>query len=118
MVISLLLLGYSHLNAKEILNFGQATKTSWQAKGLFVSSKDSTPSQDWYLNSFSDSDWEFVNGPLCNSGVLPFYSTSWEENNSTYYLRRHFTLDSIDESSRYYLYAVHDDGCIIYLNGH
>lgn len=103
--------------AKEILPFGKFSNLQWTAKGLFVGSDGTQPSDDWYTLNYDDNQWSSLNGPISSSDGLSFYGTAWENDYSKYYVRRHFNLDQIDDDKQYILYITHDDACTVWLNG-
>ena len=45
------------------------------------------------------------------------YRTTWEGEYNSYWIRREFTLDEVNEATTYYLEAYHDDHYEIYVNG-
>ena len=50
------------------------------------------------------------------SYMAPYRST-WEGESNTYWIRREFTLDEVNEATTYYLEVYHDDHYEIYVNG-
>ncbi len=99
------------------LPYGQTSSQPWEAK-YFMSPIDAgiTPGEDWYVADFDDSAWANILGPISNITSY-YYATSWEPEYSTYWVRRHFTIDSIPSNIFLSLQVIHDDGCQIYLNG-
>lgn len=118
-LIAMLLLSVCGLqvSAKDILPYGQFLNQEWEAKGFYQSNGAEAPSSEWTTTSYDDSSWQAISGPLSSGNGLPFYSTPWSENYSTYYVRRHFTLDEVNNKNSYLLYVSHDDACVVYLNG-
>lgn len=84
---------------------------AWNAKCYYAKSGDAMPDADWFEAEFDDSTWDDITGPIYRSKGL------WADNYSTYWLRRHFTLDEVDKFHEYVFYVIHDDGCTAYLNG-
>lgn len=118
-LIAMLLLSVCGLqvSAKDIIPYGQFLNQKWEAKGFYQSNGAETPSSEWTTTSFDDSSWQVISGPLSSSNGLPFYSTPWSADYSTYYIRRHFSLEEVNNENSYVLYVTHDDACVIYLNG-
>ena len=97
--------------------FGQYSKQPWEAKYYQTSiDSDETPGTDWYQPEFDDSEWEQISGPISNTDAM-YHATRWEPEGTVYWVRRHFMLESIDTDKFYLLHVVHDDGCVMYLNG-
>lgn len=105
----------SKIFATVLLPFGQYSKQPWEAKYYYSLSTGEVPADDWYEFSFNDSSWGVVQGPIGKS--FPYYTTLWESENSTCWIRRRFHLDNVDNSGIYSLYISHDDKCVVYLNG-
>lgn len=117
-MFAIALLLCSHANSQQVLlPFGQSTKQPWSASCYFAPDGEEGPSQDWYKVDFDDSEWGTTQGPISTDGSLQYYATEWQEHYSTYWVRRHFTIDDISDYSFFYLYICHDDGCEIFLNG-
>lgn len=83
----------------------------WDAKCFYAKSGDAMPDANWYDADFDDSTWDNITGPVYRKNGL------WADYYSTYWLRRHFTLDDVDKFHEFVFYAIHDDGCTAYLNG-
>ncbi len=112
----LILLGCVSIQASTALcPFGQMSQQPWQAKYQHRYNYNSQPT-DWFAADLNDSEWQTISGPLSTANGMPYYATSWGENNYTYYLRRHFTVSSLS-SELYVAYVSHDDECEMYLNG-
>lgn len=108
------------LNATNfLLPYGQNTQRPWEAKYFKAMADEGTvPVENWYTTDFDDTSWDTIAGPISNNFGY-YYATAWDDasGNTTYWVRRHFTLESIETGVRYYLYTLHDDECQIYLNG-
>ena len=98
--------------------FGQYSRQPWEAK-YYQTHADSgeTPGDDWYKPEFDDSEWGGINGPISNTGDT-YCATPWEPEEAAYWVRRHFTMGTIDADKIYTMHVIHDDGCVMYLNGH
>ena len=118
-LIAMLLLSVCGLqvSAKDIIPYGQFLNQKWEAKGFYQSNGAEAPSSEWTTTSYDDSSWQVISGPLSSSNGLPFYSAPWSADYSTYYIRRHFSLEKVNNENSYVLYVTHDDACVIYLNG-
>lgn len=111
---------FANLSAQVLLPYGQNTHEPWEAKyfyGLIV--EGTTPGENWFATDFDDTSWDTIVGPISNNSSY-YYATAWDDTsgNTTYWVRRHFALDSIETGIKYSLYTIHDDDCQIYLNGH
>lgn len=104
---------------KVLLPFGQTSKQSWAAKCFYAPNNGAKPADNWFAKDFDESGWDSFEGPVSTARGIAFFSTPWKESYSTYWVRRHFTLDinDIKENPFVSLYLHHDDGCEIYLNG-
>ncbi|MBP5338103.1 MAG: leucine-rich repeat domain-containing protein [Prevotella sp.] len=81
---------------------------AWEAKYYFASSGGEGPADNWYEETYPDSTWGTITGPIWRS--------NWEYY-STYWLRRHFVVTDIskfgDGDFRYF----YDCDGVAYLNG-
>lgn len=102
---------------KVLLPFGQFTHQPWSARYFHSAIGGETPSANWYSVKFDDSSWGTIEGPISTNYGIEFRATPWENNYSTYWVRRHFKANNISDYSSVLLYLYHDDGCEIYLNG-
>ena len=84
---------------------------SWSAKYFYAKIGEETPDPNWYDADFDDSVWNELTGPV-------YRSTNWKEEYSTFWLRRHFTIDDANKYHEFDFVVTHDDGCVAYLNGH
>lgn len=106
------------LKAQEVLlPFGQFTLVPWTGSFFFALNDADSPADNWYAVDFDDSNWGTIEGPISTSGGISYYATLWKSNYATYWVRRHFNAEDIDEYSIINLYIRHDDKCVIYLNG-
>ena len=103
--------------------YGQFSNKSWTAKYFYsLVSDGNIPAEDWYAPDFDDSSWGTILGPISlteqwsSYPALSFIGTAWEANNSSYWVRRYFTVDDLLHDS-YVFYVIHDDACKAYLNG-
>ena len=118
MIAALVLCDNIAMAQDAILPFGQYSQQPWEAKYYQTSTNsDETPGENWYAIDFDESEWEIINGPISNTGRM-YHSTRWDPEDAAYWVRRHFTVETIDMNKVYTLHAVHDDGCVMYLNGH
>lgn len=104
------------LAQRALLPYGQIEKEPWSAKYLFEPKTDATPEGEWWAENFQDSLWSTIAGPISSTNYI-YYNTNWDRTYSTYWLRRHFNIESLKGANTVYLYVLHDDGCTIYLNG-
>ncbi len=122
-VATLVMVGSIAASAETALApYGQFSNEAWQAKYFFSLIADGmTPEQNWYAADFDDTSWGTVTGPLSlteqwsSYPALAFIGTPWAANNSSYWVRRHFTVNELNDS--YKFFTIHDDGCTAYLNG-
>ncbi len=109
----------SLITADLLLPYGQNTLQPWGGKYFkALVDEGTTPGENWFATDFDDTSWDTIVGPISNNSSY-YYATAWDDTsgNTTYWVRRHFTLESIETGVRYYLYTLHDDECQIYLNG-
>ena len=112
-------------NAQEaLLPFGQFAKEPWTATYFYATiASGEQPDGNWFAEDFDDSSWGTIKGPLSipqqwnDYPSLPFFATEWSANNSSYWIRRHFTIQNVEEFKHYMFVVIHDDGCVAYLNG-
>ena len=78
----------------------------------------SAPDTDWNSIDFTPSDaWVSKEMPLGSPSYQAPYRTTWEGEYNTYWIRRDFTLEEVNEATTYYLECYHDDDYEIYVNG-
>lgn len=82
--------------------------TTWDAKCFYASVGGESPDPKWYEESFPDSIWDTITGPI--------YRSTWPTG-STYWLRRHFVVNDIAQCRDGYLHLLYDCDGIAYLNG-
>lgn len=119
----LMIVGCIAANAKTIIApYGQFENQAWDAKYFYATRYDAGPADNWYAADFDDSEWGDIQGPISlaeqwsSYPALDFIGTVWQENYSSYWIRRHFTIENLDNDG-YLLYIIHDDGATVYLNG-
>lgn len=116
-MMALIVLGCVDLFAKELLPFGVFSKQPWTASVFYQPSGEAAPDDTWMTVDFKETVWQTVQGPLSSTDGLAYRNTLWEANSSSYYVRRHFTVDNVNADNYYYLYLSYDDGVVVYLNG-
>lgn len=105
-----------------IAPYGQLANETWSAKYFYALIDDGAPVDDWYTADFDDSAWSNIAGPISLAEQWSSYpplsviGTVWAANNSSYWLRRHFTVTDTDFDNLVF-YVIHDDACTAYLNG-
>ena len=104
------------LAEQALLPYGQLSKEAWSAKYLYEQNTSVVPDGEWYAENYDDSAWGTLEGPVSNTSNV-YYNTEWKDDNSSYWLRRYFDVESLDRVNTVYLYVYHDDGCTLYLNG-
>lgn len=73
----------------------------------------------WTKPDHDDSMWTEVAMPIGNSDYMPELKTIWPGgDNTNLWVRRDFTLKTLNPRSRYTLRVCHDDSYSIYVNGH
>lgn len=102
---------------KVLLPFGQFTQKPWVASYFYAPKGGDAPADNWNATDFNDSGWSAIEGPISTKSGISYYATLWEASNATYWVRRHFSGEGVDDYSFVYLYIYHNDGCEIYLNG-
>lgn len=102
--------------------YGQLANDTWSAKYFYALIDDGAPADDWYTADFDDSAWSNILGPISLAEQWESYpplsviGTVWAANNSSYWLRRHFTVTDANCDNLVF-YVIHDDACTAYLNG-
>ena len=83
--------------------------------------KASAPNSNWKNTNYDDSTWDSGDAELGfgdgdESTVLDYGGDS-KNKTISYYFRKDFFLNSVDEQSKLTLDLIYDDGCVIYVNG-
>lgn len=122
-LVLLVMTGSIAANADEaIVPYGQFSNQAWTAKYYYALIGDEGPAADWYAADFDDSAWETIQGPISLTEPyetyppLSYIGTAWKAEKSSYWVRRHFTVNELNHDS-YVFYVAHDDACTAYLNG-
>ena len=77
----------------------------------------SAPASLWKAISYTPpSTWQSIEMPMGSPSYMAPYRTTWEGEYNSYWIRREFTLDEVNEATSYYLEVYHDDHYEIYLN--
>ena len=98
-LLASLVMGGEAVAQKVLLPYGQETKEAWDAKYFFAPIGGDEPPAD-----------RADGGPA-------FYSTLWGDNYTTYWIRRSFDADDVQNVRSLLLKVIHDDECEAYLNG-
>lgn len=98
-------------DAKTLVPFYKTSNQSWEARYYSAPIDGTGAPEDWFSKDFNDSSWETIESPLFLS------NGKWQANYYSYWVRCHFTMDELKESSTYSFFVQHDDGCVAYLNG-
>lgn len=81
----------------------------------------SAPDAAWNQSSFDDAAWSRGYGELGfgdgDETTVLDYGVSSSNKTATYYFRKQFSLDSLDDASSLSLDMVFDDGYVVYVNG-
>ena len=117
-LLASLVMGVEAVAQKVLLPYGQETKEAWDAKYFLAPIGGDEPPADWFEPSFDDSRWNDIKGPVSTAeGGPEFYSTLWGDNYTTYWIRRSFDAEDIQNVRSLLLKVIHDDECEAYLNG-
>lgn len=117
-MLTLALLSFGFAEAQTVLlPFGQFTQQPWSASYFYALNNGDKPADNWFAKDFDDSAWGTLEGPISTKSGISYYVTPWADKYSTYWVRRHFSVNDIKETPFVYLYLYHDDGCEVYLNG-
>lgn len=77
----------------------------------------SAPASLWKAIAYTPpSTWQSLEMPMGSPSYMAPYRTTWEGEYNSYWIRREFTLDEVNEATSYYLEVYHDDHYEIYLN--
>jgi hypothetical protein len=122
-IVAIIMLSSVTANAlTAIAPYGQLANETWSAKYFYALIDDGAPVDDWYTADFDDSAWSNISGPISLAEQWSSYpplsviGTVWAANNSSYWLRRHFTVTDTNFDNLVF-YVIHDDACTAYLNG-
>jgi len=103
--------------AKAIIPFGVLEQKPWEAKFYYATNASGdTPGDEWYTADFDDFSWGTITGPIAGGG-LSYYNTTWDLNNTTYWVRCHFNLTAEDLTKFLTFYIANDDTGEAYVNG-
>ncbi len=109
--------------AVDIANSGSYTLIPRHATGWRYSDVwGYEPSSDWTLPGFNDSNWSIGQAPIGNT-VDDGYPTNFNTETRIiggfyYYFRKTFNITNVSDIVSLKLGVAHDDGIIVYLNGH
>lgn len=77
----------------------------------------SAPASLWKAITYTPpSTWQSLEMPMGSPSYMAPYRTTWEGEYNSYWIRREFTLDEVNEATSYYLEVYHDDHYEIYVN--
>ena len=117
-LLASLVMGGEAVAQKVLLPYGQETKEAWDAKHFLAPIGGDEPPADWFEPTYDDSEWKTIQGPISTKNGGPaFYSTLWGDNYTTYWIRRSFDAEDIQNVRSLLLKVIHDDECEAYLNG-
>ncbi len=116
-VAMLLLVAFVTANAKALIPFGVIEQKPYTAQFYYATNASGdAPGDDWMNSDFNDYDWGTVTLPIVN-GTLSYSNTTWSIENTTYWVRCHFTPTAEDLTKFLYLYIANDYTCEAYING-
>lgn len=101
---------------KVLLQSGQTSQQQWTGVGIQLPIDGGVIPEGWYKTNFQEKEWNTIHGPLSTNNKWPNYQSPWGDNNTTYLVRRHFNIESLNNINVLEFYCVHDDGCEAYLN--
>ena len=111
-LLASLVMGGEAVAQKVLLPYGQETKEAWDAKYFLAPIGGDEPPADWFEPTYDDSEWKTIQGPISTQyGGPAFYSTLWGDNYTTYWIRRSFDADDLQNVRSLLLTVIHDDGC-------
>ena len=117
LTLALMLVACATVMAKAIIPFGILEQKPWEAKFYYATNASGdTPGDDWYAADFDDFSWGTITGPIAGGG-LSYYNTTWDLNNTTYWVRCHFNLTAEDLTKFLTFYIANDDAGEAYVNG-
>ena len=116
-VAMLLLVAFVTANAKALIPFGVIEQKPYTAQFYYATNASGdAPGDDWMNSDFNDYDWGTVTLPIVN-GTLSYSNTTWSIENTTYWVRCHFTPTAEDLTKFLYLYFAFDNVGEAYVNG-
>ena len=116
-VAMLLLVAFVTANAKALIPFGVIEQKPYTAQFYYATNASGdAPGDDWMNSDFNDYDWGTVTLPIVN-GTLSYSNTTWSIENTTYWVRCHFTPTADDLTKFLYLYFAFDNVGEAYVNG-
>ena len=117
LTLTLMLATCATIMAKAIIPFGVLEQKPWEAKFYYATNASGdTPGDEWYSADFDDFSWGTITGPIAGGG-LSYYNTTWDLNNTTYWVRCHFNLTAEDLTKFLTFYIANDDTGEAYVNG-
>ena len=117
LTLALMLATCATIMAKAIIPFGVLEQKPWEAKFYYATNASGdTPGDEWYAADFDDFSWGTITGPIAGGG-LSYYNTTWDLNNTTYWVRCHFNLTAEDLTKFLTFYIANDDTGEAYVNG-
>ena len=117
LVAMLLLAAFVTANAKALIPFGVIEQQPYTAQFYYATNASGdAPGDDWMNSDFNDYDWGTVTLPIVN-GTLSYSNTTWSIENTTYWVRCHFTPTAEDLTKFLYLYFAFDNVGEAYVNG-
>lgn len=109
--------GYA-LAQTQLLPDGQSTRQPWTASYQFLQASQDLPSEHWYATDYDDAAWPKIQGPISTeSDALAYYVTTWANPEGTYLLRRHFSIDKVEDIRSLRLDLMSYGHAVFYLNG-
>ena len=83
-------------------------------EGTYILNRE--PIGNWKDINYDDTHW-FVGKAAFGSKEMKRIKTEWSEENSDIWVRREFSIDSIDRDIQFFFKYSHDDAAEFYLNG-
>lgn len=110
-LLTIVAVGCVASNAKVLVPFYQKSNQSWEAKYYSAPNNEEGAPENWFDKDFDDSSWSSIESPITLG------NGKWLANDYSYWVRCHFTIDELNNSSSYTFFVLHDDGCEAFLNG-
>lgn len=110
-LLTIVAVGCVASNAKVLVPFYQKSNQSWEAKYYSAPNNEEGAPENWFDKDFDDSSWSSIESPITLG------NGKWLANDYSYWVRCHFTIDELNDSSSYTFFVLHDDGCEAFLNG-